>query len=109
MVANNPLSFIGFGSKKKPVEASPVEAAASEPEKLESGAELAPAPYLSVLKGDPSDEELAALTLAILALQRQEEDTSHNLAAWQKVLNRRQKLGIRLRPGPGSWRRAQPM
>lgn len=67
-------------------------------------------PLLSVVSGNPTDEELAALTAVVSALTSasQKQDNSA-LALWQRQLNRGQRLGERLRPGPGSWRRARPM
>ena len=62
-------------------------------------------------KGNPTEEELAALTAVVAAMQanaaHQEQNTL--VGAASRILNRRQRLGASLRPGPGSWRRARPM
>ncbi len=67
-------------------------------------------PLFSVLSGNPSEEELGALAVLVHCLSscQQQTDTSA-LALWQRRLNRGQRLGASLRPGPGSWRRARPM
>ena len=68
-------------------------------------------PFLKVTKGNPTEEELAALTAVVAAMQanaaHQEQNTL--VGAASRILNRRQRLGASLRPGPGSWRRARPM
>lgn len=92
MANNNPLGLLGFGGKKDDAQDSEQEA------------------LFSVAKGNPTEEELVALTMALVAVQEQEKnEKSTNAASWQRMLNRGQRLGVRLRPGPGSWRRARPM
>lgn len=68
-------------------------------------------PLLKVVKGSPTPEEIAALTAVVAMMQasaaKQEENTLMGTAS--RILNRGQRLGASLRPGPGSWRRARPM
>lgn len=66
-------------------------------------------PLFRVLKGNPTDEEIAALATVIV--QQQEASAPHDKTAFeavQRILLRRQRLGVGLRPGAGSWRRARP-
>lgn len=101
MATPNPLSLLGFG--KKPAPAS----APLENQGQDAGDEQVP--VLSVVRGNPTEEELAALTSVVVALQAQ-ADSRHETALemWQRRLNHTQRLGMRLRPGPGSWKRARP-
>ncbi|MET1021240.1 MAG: acyl-CoA carboxylase subunit epsilon [Arthrobacter sp.] len=75
-----------------------------EPE-TEPGGAPAEQALLSVAKGDPTPEELAALTAVVLALG------SGNAAAPAKPgarhWIRRQQLQLAPRPGPGSWKRSR--
>lgn len=68
-------------------------------------------PLLKVVKGSPTPEEIAALTAVLAMMQasaaKQEQNSLMGTAS--RILNRRQRLGASLRPGPGSWRRARPM
>ncbi len=59
-------------------------------------------PLLRVVRGDPSDEEVAALTavLAAAASQPEPEPTAPR-SAWGDPAHR---LRVPLRPGPGAWR-----
>ena len=68
-------------------------------------------PLLRVIKGNPTVEEIAALTVLVASYQSSQAQQEHNsiLTAASRLLNRRQRLGASLRPGPGSWRRARPM
>lgn len=59
---------------------------------------------LSVVAGQPTDEELAALTAVVLALQ-QTDDAGAPTAAGRSWL-RRAMLRLGPTPGPGSWRRS---
>lgn len=70
-------------------------------------------PLFSVVKGSPTEEEIAALTVAVLQTrQRQPEPRSRQtngpLSDVGRLLSRRQRIGANLPPGPGSWRRAKP-
>lgn len=88
---------------------SAASAAADRAEYTEHGAQGSQ-PLLRVIKGQPTDEELAALTVVVCAL-RERTTAGQNpiLATASRLLNRRQWLGASLKPGPGSWRRARPM
>ena len=129
MAGYNPLSYFSFGKKKDSSEA------AESPEQLErssarSSARAATAPsvakdsvqssvdtdteqepLLKVVKGSPTPEEIAALTAVVAMMQANAAQQEQNLlvGAASRILNRGQRLGVSLRPGPGSWRRARPM
>jgi len=68
-------------------------------------------PLLKVVKGSPTEEEIAALTAVVAMMQANAAQQEQNLlvGAASRILNRGQRLGVSLRPGPGSWRRARPM
>lgn len=72
----------------------PAEAAATPAESL-----------LSVAKGDPTPEELAALTAVVLSLGGGEEDAPAKPSARHWI--RRQQLQLAPKPGPGSWKRSR--
>ncbi|OUM40805.1 acyl-CoA carboxylase subunit epsilon [Arthrobacter agilis] len=59
---------------------------------------------LSVVSGSPTDEELAALTAVVVALQGSEgaDESQHQGRSWL----RRTMLRLGPSPGPGSWRRS---
>jgi len=60
---------------------------------------------LSVAKGDPTPEELAALTAVVLALGSGEADAPEQPSARHWI--RRQQLQLAPKPGPGSWERSR--
>ena len=64
-----------------------------------------------MVKGSPTPEEIAALTAVVAMMQASAAKQEQNslVGAASRLLNRRQRLGASLRPGPGSWRRARPM
>lgn len=68
----------------------------------------AQAPLFRVVRGAPTEEEIAALTVALMSLRPQPNPSSNPIAEVGRMLARRQRIGAGLRPGPGSWRRAQP-
>lgn len=129
MAGYNPLSYFSFGKKKDSSEA------AESPEQLERGSARSSAhadsassvakdsaqssvdtdteqePLLKVVKGSPTPEEIAALTAVVAMMQANAPQQEQNLlvGAASRILNRGQRLGASLRPGPGSWRRARPM
>ena len=129
MAGYNPLSYFSFGKKKDSSEA------AESPEQLERSsarssahADSAPSaakdsaqssvdtdaeqePLLKVVKGSPTPEEIAALTAVVAMMQANAAQKEQNslVGAASRILNRGQRLGVSLRPGPGSWRRARPM
>ena len=60
---------------------------------------------LSVAKGDPTPEELAALTAVVLSLGSGEGDEPAKPSGRQWI--RRQQLQLAPKPGPGSWKRSR--
>ncbi|KTR40091.1 MULTISPECIES: acyl-CoA carboxylase subunit epsilon [Rothia] len=65
-------------------------------------------PLFSVVRGNPTEEELAALTVVLLQRRSAPKPAANPLAEVGRLLARRQRLGAGLRPGPGSWKRARP-
>lgn len=128
MAGYNPLSYFSFGKKKDSSEA------AESPEQLERSSARSSAhadsassaakdsaqssvdtdaeqePLLKVVKGSPTPEEIAALTAVVAMMQASAAKQEQNslVGAASRILNRGQRLGVSLRPGPGSWRRARP-
>ena len=130
MAGYNPLSYFSFGKKKDSSEAteSPeqlerssahssahADTASSAPPKDSAqpsvDADAEQEPLLKVVKGSPTPEEIAALTAVVAMMQASAAQQEQNLlvGAASRILNRGQRLGVSLRPGPGSWRRARPM
>ncbi|CNI03960.1 Uncharacterised protein [Mycobacterium tuberculosis] len=130
MAGYNPLSYFSFGKKKDSSEAaeSPeqlerssarssahADTASSAPPKDSAqpsvDADAEQEPLLKVVKGSPTPEEIAALTAVVAMMQASAAKQEQNLlvGAASRILNRGQRLGVSLRPGPGSWRRARPM
>jgi len=131
----NPLSYFSFGKKKDSSEAAEsaeqLERGSSRATSSASSsarADTAPStakdsvqssvdtdaeqePLLKVVKGSPTPEEIAALTAVVAMMQANAAQKEQNLlvGAASRILNRGQRLGVSLRPGPGSWRRARPM
>lgn len=62
------------------------------------------AALFSVVRGNPTDEELAALTAVVVALQScgVQDDAPNRGRSWL----RRALLRLGPAPGPGSWRRS---
>ena len=60
---------------------------------------------LSVVKGQPSAEELAALTAVVLSLRSADAVAAGKPTARDWV--RRQQLRLAPTPGPGAWRRSR--
>lgn len=128
MAGYNPLSYFSFGKKKDSSEAT------ESPEQLERSSARSSAhadsassaakdsaqssvdtdaeqePLLKVVKGSPTPEEIAALTAVVAMMQANAAQKEQNslVGAASRILNRGQRLGVSLRPGPGSWRRARP-
>ena len=130
MAGYNPLSYFSFGKKKDSSEATEsaeqlerssahssahADTASSAPPKdsaqpsVDTDAEQEP--LLKVVKGSPTEEEIAAITAVVAMMQANAAQQEQNLlvGAASRILNRGQRLGVSLRPGPGSWRRARPM
>ncbi|MDQ0279377.1 hypothetical protein QO003_003680 [Arthrobacter silviterrae] len=63
-----------------------------------------PEPLLSVTHGNPTAEELAAVTAVVLALQGGQETAPKRPAA--QAWARRAQLHLPPRPGAGAWRRS---
>ena len=66
-------------------------------------------PYLRVVRGDPTPEELAALVAVVMARSAEAEaaPAAPSRSAWS---DRSRQLRGSLAPGPGAWRRsALPM
>ncbi|WP_427135641.1 acyl-CoA carboxylase subunit epsilon [Pseudarthrobacter sp. S9] len=72
----------------------PVETPVVEPEN----------PLLSVVKGEPTPEELAALTAVVLSLGSAEPAAPERPGVRHWV--RRQQLRLAPKPGPDAWRRS---
>ncbi|WP_445154912.1 acyl-CoA carboxylase subunit epsilon [Arthrobacter sp. Hor0625] len=72
-----------------------------------TGSEPAPAeqPLLSVVKGDPTAEELAAVTAVVLSLGSSPDAAPAKPGVRHWI--RRQQLQLAPRPGPGSWKRSR--
>ena len=129
MAGYNPLSYFSFGKKKDSSEASEsaeqlergsahssahADTASSTPPKDSAQSSVdtdtEQEPLLKVVKGSPTPEEIAALTAVVAMMQANAAQQEQNslVGAASRILNRGQRLGVSLRPGPGSWRRARP-
>ena len=64
------------------------------------------APLLTVSKGNPSAEELAAVTAVVLALQSGATEAEPKRPATRQWA-RRAQLNLAPKPGPGAWRRSR--
>ncbi len=62
------------------------------------------APLLAVTRGNPTAEELAAVTAVVLALQS--DGSSENVQTPIRHWARRAQLKLPPTPGAGSWRRS---
>jgi hypothetical protein len=63
------------------------------------------APLLSVVKGQPTAEELAALTAVVLSLGGVQQTGTDKPPVRHWV--RRQQLRLAPTPGPGAWKRSR--
>ncbi len=129
MAGYNPLSYFSFGKKKDSSEATEsaeqlerssarssahadtASSAAKDSAQSSVDTDAEQEPLLTVVKGSPTPEEIAALTAVVAMMQASAAKQEQNLlvGAASRILNRGQRLGVSLRPGPGSWRRARPM
>nr|WP_311473007.1 acyl-CoA carboxylase subunit epsilon [uncultured Rothia sp.] len=129
MAGYNPLSYFSFGKKKDSSEATEsaeqlerssarssahadtASSAAKDSAQSSVETDAEQEPLLKVVKGSPTPEEIAALTAVVAMMQASAAKQEQNLlvGAASRILNRGQRLGVSLRPGPGSWRRARPM
>ena len=64
-------------------------------------------PLLRFVGGSPTPEEIAAVT-AVLVSATAETETAAGASTGRRAQNRRARLGLRLRPGRGAWRRTLP-
>ncbi|WP_246839740.1 acyl-CoA carboxylase subunit epsilon [Pseudarthrobacter sp. NIBRBAC000502771] len=78
---------------------------APEPDETPETAEAAAAPLFSVVKGKPSDEELAALAAVVLSLGGETPAPAKTTSVRHWV--RRQQLRLAPAPGPGAWKRSR--
>lgn len=62
-------------------------------------------PLLSVVRGNPSSEELAALTAVVLGLSTAQAPATPAKQRTRSWIRRRQ-LRLKPAPGPGAWRRS---
>lgn len=134
MAGYNPLIYFSFGKKKDSSEATESaeqlergSSRATSSARSSARAATAPStakdsvqssvdtdteqePLLKVVKGSPTPEEIAALTAVVAMMQANAAQKEQNslVGAASRILNRGQRLGVSLRPGPGSWRRARP-
>ena len=128
MAGYNPLSYFSFGKKKDSSEATEsaeqlerssahssahadtASSAAKDSAQSSVDTDAEQEPLLKVVKGSPTPEEIAALTAVVAMMQANAAQQEQNLlvGAASRILNRGQRLGVSLRPGPGSWRRARP-
>ena len=129
MAGYNPLSYFSFDKKKDSSEATEsaeqlerssarssahadtASSAAKDSAQSSVETDAEQEPLLKVVKGSPTPEEIAALTAVVAMMQASAAKQEQNLlvGAASRILNRGQRLGVSLRPGPGSWRRARPM
>lgn len=129
MAGYNPLSYFSFGKKKDSSEAAEsseqverssarssahadtASSAAKDSAQSSVDTDTEQEPLLKVVKGSPTPEEIAALTAVVAMMQANAAKQEQNplVGAASRILNRGQRLGASLRPGPGSWRRARPM
>lgn len=129
MAGYNPLSYFSFGKKKDSSEsaegskqlerssarssahADSASSAAKDSVQSSVDTDAEQEPLLKVVKGSPTPEEIAALTAVVAMMQANAAQKEQNslVGAASRILNRGQRLGASLRPGPGSWRRARPM
>ena len=66
------------------------------------GSQDAARPLLRVVRGEPTDEELAALTVVVAALsQRRARRRPVPVGAWASYTDAHRRP---LQPGPGGWR-----
>ena len=129
MAGYNPLNYFSFGNKKdnsaatesaeqlerssahSSAHADTASSAAKDSAQPSVDTDTKQEPLLKVVMGSPTPEEIAALTAVVAMMQANGEQQEQNLlvGAASRILNRGQRLGASLRPGPGSWRRARPM
>lgn len=65
-------------------------------------------PLFTVTRGNPTAEELAALTAVFMSYDAAANDSHATPVRVPRVQSRRMRLGMKLRPGWGAWRRTRP-
>ncbi|MFC3479887.1 acyl-CoA carboxylase subunit epsilon [Kocuria carniphila] len=65
-------------------------------------------PLFTVTRGNPTAEELTALTAVFMAHDAAADDSHAAPVRVPRVQSRRMRLGMKLRPGWGAWRRTRP-
>lgn len=65
-------------------------------------------PLFTVTRGNPSAEDLAALTAVFLSYDAAADESDAAPVRVPRVQSRRMRLGMKLRPGWGAWRRTRP-
>ena len=77
----------------------------SERSVASSPAEPPAGPFLRIVRGDPSPEQVAALVVAMTALRREGEPTrdTTSRSGWA---DRSRLLRTPVHPSPGAWRRS---
>ncbi|NYE96604.1 hypothetical protein FHU41_002854 [Psychromicrobium silvestre] len=72
----------------------------------QSPADTEDAPLFQVTKGNPSAEELAALTAVVLAVAAAAEAEAEAAPSSGRSWARRSNLRLAPAPGPGAWKRS---
>ena len=80
---------------------------AEQTDALGIGQDEQQSPVLRFVGGNPTPEEVAAVTAVVLSATA-ETETAAGGTAGRRAQNRRARLGLRLRPGRGAWRRTLP-
>ena len=93
--------MIPTGSQPSQAQAGARAGVGPAPEETQAPAE----PLLSVVKGQPTAEELAALTAVVLSLGGGEPAPAGKPSVRHWV--RRQQLRLAPTPGPGAWKRSR--
>ncbi|MDO4255030.1 MAG: acyl-CoA carboxylase subunit epsilon [Kocuria sp.] len=62
---------------------------------------------LEFINGNPTPEDIAAVTAIVMTVAAEAENGETNIGT-RRAQNRRARLGLRLRPGLGAWRRTLP-
>lgn len=102
MSPTRPLtSQVPTGSQPSQAQAGSLAGVGPRPE---GPADSLDSPLLSVVKGEPTPEELAALTAVVLSLGQTQQAAPENPGVRHWV--RRQQLRLAPRPGPQAWRRS---
>ena len=65
-------------------------------------------PLFTVTHGNPTAEDVAALTAVFIAAREQDDASGSTPDRTRRAQSRRMRLGLRLRPGRGAWRGTRP-